>query len=113
MQFLLTVGFLGALGAFFLLGKRYRDGEGPFDRLPVGVPPKPTGTNVETVADGTKYLVHYWAPATDGRVFHVAEVKGTPSWISFWLDPKTEKRTLVLSLASAGELNDLRKDWAV
>jgi hypothetical protein len=113
MHALLTIGFLGALGAFWLLGKRYKDGDGPLDRLPVGVPPTPSGRRVETASDGTKYVVHYWAPAADGRQFHVAEVKGRPSWISFWFDGKTGKRSLVLSLASAGELNDLRKDWAV
>jgi len=114
MHFLLSVGFLGALGAFWLLGKqRYKEGEGPLERLPAGVSRTPQGQRVESASDGTKYLVRYWAPAADGRQFHVAEVKGRPSWISFWFTPATGKRTLVLSLATAGELNDLRKDWDV
>jgi hypothetical protein len=114
MHFLLTVGFLGAFGAFFLLGKtRYKSGEGPFERLPAGVPLAPEGRRVEPASDGTKYVVHYWKPGADGRQFHVAEVKGRPSWISFWFVPATGKRTLYLSLATAGELNDLRRDWAV
>jgi len=114
MHFLLTLGFLGAFGAFWLLGKqRYKSGEGPFDRLPAGVSPTSEGQRVESASDGTRYVVHYWTPGADGRQFHVAEVKGHPSWISFWFVPATGKRTLHLSLATAGELNDLRKDWDV
>lgn len=113
MHALFVLGVLGAFGALWALGRRYADGEGPFDRLPMGVPAKPQGQRVETSSDGTKYLVHYWSPAADGRQFHIAEVKGRRAWISFWFVPSTGKRTLVLSLAHAGELNDMRKDWAV
>ena len=114
MHVLLSLGFLGALGAFWLIGKqRYKAGEGPFERLPSGVSQTPAGRRVESASDGTRYVVHYWPPAADGREFHVAEVKGRPSWISFWFEPSTGKRALVLSLATAGELNELRKDWDV
>jgi hypothetical protein len=112
MHFLLTLGMLGAFGAFWLFGKRYREGEAPFDRLPAGVSPKPVGSNVETVADGTRYLVYFWTPGADGRQFNVAEVKGKAAWISFWSEP-SGKRTLYMSLAEPGDLNDLRKDWGV
>lgn len=112
MHFLLVVGFGVALGAFWLLGNRYKPGEGPFDRLPAGVAGKPSAVRVETVADGTQYRVYDWPKLPDGRSFHVAEVKGRPSWIAFYLQP-TGQRTLYMSLASAGDLNDLRKDWAI
>lgn len=112
MQALLTIGFLGALGAFWLLAKRYPEGESPFDRLPAGVAPKPAGSNVETVADGTRYTVYFWTPGADGKQFNVAEVKGRGGWISFWTDP-SGKRALYMALAQSGELNDLRKDWGV
>jgi hypothetical protein len=111
MQALLVLGFAAAFGAFWLLGNRYKAGEGPFDQLPPAVPPKPAQTRVETVADGTRYRVFDWDPIA-GRSFHVAEVKGKPAWISFWIEP-TGQRTMHRSLATAGDLNDLRKDWVV
>lgn len=112
MQGLLVLGFGLAFGAFWLLGNRYKAGEGPFDRLPPGIPAKPDETRLETVADGTRYRVFDWGPLSDGRSFHVAEVKGKPAWISFWALP-TGQRLMHQSLATAGDLNDLRKDWAV
>lgn len=112
MQALLVLGFGLAFGAFWLLGNHYKAGESPFDRLPAGMPKSPNQTRVETVADGTRYRVYDWGPLSDGRSYHVAEVKGKPSWISFYADP-AGKRTMHLSLATAGDLNDLRKDWAV
>jgi hypothetical protein len=112
MHPLIVLGVLGAFGALWLVGRRYAPGEGPFDRLPAGVSPKPAGSRVQASADGTRYLVHYWPPSSDGRQFHVAEVKGARAWLSFWADP-AGKRSLVLSLAHAGELNDMRKDWGV
>jgi hypothetical protein len=111
-MFLVRLGLIAALGAFWFLGKRYRPGESPFDRLPAGVSPKPEGSKVETVADGTRYLVSFWTPSVDGRQFNVAEVKGNGGWISFWVEP-SGKRTLYMALAQSGELNDLRKDWGV
>lgn len=112
MQGLLVLGFGAVLGAFWLLGKRYKAGEGPFDRLPAGVSGKPSATRLETVTDGTRYRVYDWPIGADGRSFHVAEVKGENRWISFWLVP-TGQRIMVASLADASTLNDLRKDWAV
>lgn len=113
MQALLVLGTLIAFGAFWAIGKGYKAGESPFDRLPPGVSGKPSQTRVETVADGTAYRVSDWAPSLDGRSFHVAEVNGNRlGWVSFWLEP-TGKRTLYMALAEAGDLNDLRKDWAV
>lgn len=109
MHALLVLGFAAAFGALWLVGNRYKAGEGPLDRLPPGLTRPPT-VRVETVADGTRYRVWDFA-SPDGRSFHVAEVKGEPRWVSFWLDPRTGKRTLYLSLATAGTLNDLRKDW--
>jgi hypothetical protein len=113
MHALMVLGFAGALGALWLVGKRYAEGEGPFDRLPAGVEPKPLGSRVETSSDGTRYLVHFWPVTADNRQFHVAERKGDRAWISFWFDRASGKRSLVLSLAHAGELNDMRKDWAL
>jgi hypothetical protein len=105
---------LAALGFFWWQSShRYGDGDGPFDRLPAGTPPKPAGARDEAATDGTRYRVFYWTPTIDNRQLHVAELKGKPAWISFWFDRATGKRTLVASLASAGELNDLRKDWGV
>lgn len=112
MQFILTLGFGLAFAALWAIGHRYREGEAPFDRLPAGVPPKPLGSKVETVSDGTRYLLYFWPADASGRVFHVAEVKGRRAWLSFWLEPNG-KRTLYQSLAEAGELADLRKDWGV
>lgn len=112
MQALLLLGFSLAFGALWLVGNRYKSGEGPFERLPAGVSPKPAQTRVETVADGTVYRVFDWPAGADGRAFHVAEVKGKPAWISFWTD-RAGARSIHLSLATAGDLNDLRKDWAV
>jgi hypothetical protein len=112
MQALLTIGFGLAFWALWRIGQRYREGEAPFDRLPAGVSRVPLGSRVETVADGTRYLVYFWPVDAAGRTFHVAEVKGQRAWISFWLEP-SGKRTLYQSLAPTGGLDDLRKDWAV
>lgn len=112
MNALLTIGFGVAFWALWKLGSRYRDGEGPFERLPAGVSRSPLGSKLETVADGTRYLVYFWAADASGRVFHVAEVKGEREWISFWLEP-SGARTLYQSLARPGGLDDLRKDWGV
>lgn len=112
MNLFLTLGLGLAFGLFWVIGHRYKDGEAPMDRLPAGVPPTPLGTKVDTVADGTRYLVYFWPADAAGRVFHVAEVKGRRAWISFWLEP-SGKRTLYQSLAEATELNDLRKDWGL
>ena len=114
MQGLLARGFAAAFGLFWLLGNRYKRGEGPFDQLPTGVPRAPSVTRLETVADGTRYRVYDFPIGAGGRSFHVAEVKGENAWVSFWLDPATGKRTFVAALAGvAAPLNDLRKDWAV
>lgn len=110
MQFLLTLGFGLAFAAFWAIGHRYKDGEAPFDRLPAGVSPRPLGSKLETVADGTRYVLYFWPADASGRVFHVAEVKGEREWISFWLEPNGT-RTLYSSLAKPGGLDDLRKDW--
>lgn len=112
MNALLTIGFGVVFLALWKLGQRYRDGEGPFDRLPAGVSRSPLGSKLETVADGTRYLVYFWPADASGRVFHVAEVKGEREWISFWLEPNG-KRMLYQSLARPGGLDDLRKDWGV
>lgn len=112
MHSLLVIGFGLAFGAFWLLGNRYPKGEGPMDRLPAGLGAA-SSPRVETVADGTRYRVIDYPIGADGRSFHVAEVKGTPAWISFWADARTGARTMCLSRATAGALNDLRKDWAV
>lgn len=112
MQVFLTLGFGLAFAALWLIGHRYKAGEAPFERLPAGVSSSPLGSRVETVADGTRYLLYFWPPDASGRVFHVAEVKGRRAWVSFWLEP-SGKRTLYQSLSEPGELNDLRKDWAV
>lgn len=112
MNLLLTLGFGFGLGLLWLVGKTWRDGESPFDRLPAGVSRTPLGSKLEQVADGTRYLVYFWPADAGGRTFHVATVKGSKAWVSFWLEP-TGKRTLYQSLASAGELVDLRKDWAL
>ncbi len=112
MHVLLTLGFGLAFAALWAIGHRYKEGEAPFDRLPTGVSATPLGKRVETVADGTRYLLYFWPADAAGRVFHVAEVKGGRAWISFWLEP-SGKRMLYQSLAEASELNDLRKDWGV
>lgn len=105
---------LAAAGVgWWLSSHRYKPGDGPFDRLPAGVPAKPSGSRDEASSDGSRYRVFYWAPTVDDRQFHVAELRGKPAWISFWFERGTGKRTLVASLASAAELNDMRKDWGV
>lgn len=111
MQVLLVLGFGLACGLFWWVGSRYKAGESPFDKLPPGVPAKPAATWAQTV-DGKRYRVSAWNPGLDGRAFRVAEARGKPKWIAFWSDA-AGKRTLYLSLASAGDLNDLRKDWAL
>lgn len=109
---LLLLSVLG-FGAWWLKSHSYKDGEGPFEQLPAGVSGKPSGARDEASSDGSKYRVYYWAPTGANQQFHVAELKGKPVWISFWFDRNGGKRTLYRSLASAGELNDLRKDWGV
>jgi hypothetical protein len=105
---------LAAIGLFWWRSSHaYKAGDGPFDRLPAGVRPKPAGARDESSTDGTRYRVFYWAPTPDNRQLHVAELRGKPAWISFWFDRASGKRTLVASLASAGELNDMRKDWGI
>lgn len=113
MQALLVLGFAAAFGLFHLLGgERFPKGDGPFDRLPLGLPPKPAGTSLATGASGRRYVVHAWPNQPDGRGFTVAVVKGKPEWLSFWTQP-TGQRTMHQSLATAGDLNSLRKDWVV
>lgn len=114
MHGLLVLGFAAAFGAFWLIGSRYKAGDGPFDRLPPGVPRTPERKRAETVADGTRYSVYDWS-LPDGRSFHVVEVedKSNPAWLSFYADRVTGKRSLYMSLARAGDLSDLRKDWAL
>jgi hypothetical protein len=113
MQALLVLGFGAALAALWAAGKRYAEGEGPFERLPAGVSREPAGSRIEESSDGTRYRVYFWPVTADDRQFHVAERKGERAWISFWFDRPTGKRTLYMSLAHAGELNDMRKDWSL
>jgi hypothetical protein len=113
MHALLVLGVLGGFGLLWAVGKRYAEGEGPFERLPAGVPAEPLGSRVEESSDGSRYRVYFWPVTADDRQFHVAERKGEKAWISFWFDRPTGKRTLYMSLANAGELNDMRKDWSL
>ena len=113
MQFILVLGLLGVGAAWWLRSHSYKDGEGPFDQLPSGASGKPAGSRDEQSSDGTRYRVYYWPPTAANQQFHVAELRGKPAWVSFWFDRGGGRRTLYRSLASAGELNDMRKDWAI
>lgn len=113
MHALLTLGFLGAFGLLWLIGKQYKPGESPFERLPATLAADGRSkVETQTAPSGRRYVLSSWAPGADGRTFHVAELKGRPAWISFWRDGSGAK-SLYLSLASSGELNEMRKDFGV
>lgn len=69
-------------------------GQNPFDVFPPGVDVNGLiGVDVVTTSSRRKYKVTTF-PHADGRVYYVAEKKGDVDWLSYFLDPMTNARTL-------------------
>lgn len=112
MQALLVLLTAAAFGAWWWTRDHYAEGESPFENLPPGVSPSPAGSSDVTASSGRKYEVSHWIPQ-GGKQLHVAELKGKPAWIAYWVDKVSGGRKTWASRGSSEEIAAMRKDFAL